>query len=71
MGLQCAALFVIFAALWMRPTEGADAMFPGRVIAFFEEARDGLIWAMLAATMLSGLQYLYRAAAVLKNESET
>ena len=54
MGLQCAALVAIFVALqW---TENA----------FFEWVRDALIYAMLAATALSGLQYLWRAFAVLR-----
>ncbi len=54
MGLQCAALVAIFVALqW---TE----------IAFFEWVRDALIYAMLAATALSGVQYLWRAFAVLR-----
>jgi len=38
--------------------------------AFVGTARDGLIWAMLAATALSGLQYIWRAASVLKAESD-
>jgi CDP-diacylglycerol--glycerol-3-phosphate 3-phosphatidyltransferase len=55
MVLQCAALFAIFLAL-----------------AFYEEnvpiikwARDILVWTMLAATALSGLQYLWKAFALL------
>jgi phosphatidylglycerophosphate synthase len=54
MVLQCAALFAIFLAL-----------------AFYEEnvpiikwARDILVWTMLAATALSGLQYLWKAFAL-------
>jgi CDP-diacylglycerol--glycerol-3-phosphate 3-phosphatidyltransferase len=53
MGLQCAALFAIFVALqWDE--------------VFFAWVRDILIYAMLAATALSGLQYLWRAFALLK-----
>jgi CDP-diacylglycerol--glycerol-3-phosphate 3-phosphatidyltransferase len=54
MGLQCAALIAIFVALWH--TESA----------FLGVVRDVLIYAMLAATALSGLQYLWRAFAVLR-----
>jgi CDP-diacylglycerol--glycerol-3-phosphate 3-phosphatidyltransferase len=54
MGLQCAALIAIFVALLF-----ADSEFLGWV-------RDALIYAMLAATALSGLQYLWRAFAVLR-----
>jgi CDP-diacylglycerol---glycerol-3-phosphate 3-phosphatidyltransferase len=63
MGLQCAALFAIFAALevlhprsgWSQGTQD-----------FLVLVRDVLIYAMLAATALSGLQYLWKAAALLK-----
>ena len=64
MGLQCAALFGVFVFLWVDAhysTTGA--------VRFFAVVRDGLIWAMLAATALSGLQYLWRAAALLKSDS--
>ena len=53
MGLQCAALFAIFASMQY---EGI----------FFDVTRDVLIYAMLAVTALSGLQYLWRAFALLK-----
>jgi CDP-diacylglycerol---glycerol-3-phosphate 3-phosphatidyltransferase len=56
MGLQCAALFGIFVAL-------QDPR------SYSLLCRDILIYAMLAATALSGLQYLWRAFALLKNES--
>jgi CDP-diacylglycerol--glycerol-3-phosphate 3-phosphatidyltransferase len=58
MVLQCAALFAIFLAL-----------------ALYEEnlpvvkwARDILVWAMLIATALSGLQYLWKAFALLNKQ---
>ena len=37
-------------------------------VAFCDHVRDGLIWAMLGATALSGAQYLWRAAHLLKSE---
>src|SRR5579871_401423 len=56
MGLQCAALISIFVFLWLNtPDRSAGTVW------FFATVRDGLIWAMLAATALSGLQYLWRA----------
>jgi CDP-diacylglycerol--glycerol-3-phosphate 3-phosphatidyltransferase len=55
MVLQCAALFAIFLALY----EKNDV---------FDWARDILIWSMLMATALSGLQYLWRAFALLKKD---
>ena len=63
MVLQCAALFSIFIALesWKWSDGAAER---------FAMIRDGLIWAMLGATALSGLQYLWRAAVVMKNEME-
>jgi CDP-diacylglycerol--glycerol-3-phosphate 3-phosphatidyltransferase len=61
MGLQCAALFVIFAALHVMDSPSwRDS------VSFMALARDVLIYAMLAATALSGLQYLWKAAALLR-----
>jgi CDP-diacylglycerol--glycerol-3-phosphate 3-phosphatidyltransferase len=63
MGLQCAALFAIFIALFVKSQDISAA-----VVTFFAGVRTGLIYAMLAATILSGLQYLWRAALLLKAE---
>jgi CDP-diacylglycerol---glycerol-3-phosphate 3-phosphatidyltransferase len=55
MGFQCAALVAIFVALqWVE-------------FACFEWVRDILIYLMLAVTALSGMQYLWRSFALLKN----
>jgi len=59
MVLQCAALFAIFIALETR----ARAT-PHEIIDWI---RDGLIYGMLASTALSGLQYLWRAWAMVRN----
>jgi CDP-diacylglycerol--glycerol-3-phosphate 3-phosphatidyltransferase len=67
MGLQCAALFAVFMFLWLQEDTGAHSE---TVVWFFATVRDGLIWAMLAATALSGLQYLWRAASLLKSDTE-
>jgi phosphatidylglycerophosphate synthase len=64
MGLQCAALFAIFVALALRSPEQPEGVW------FFERVRDGLVYAMVAATALSGLQYLGRAAVLLKADAE-
>ena len=56
MVLQCAALFAIFLALAMEfPEESPWAWL-----------RDGFTYAMLLATALSGLQYVWRAFSLLK-----
>lgn len=65
MGLQCAALFAIFVALMERTPGASEGM-----IRVFDRIRDGLIYAMVAATALSGLQYLWRAADILQSERE-
>jgi CDP-diacylglycerol--glycerol-3-phosphate 3-phosphatidyltransferase len=57
MVLQCAALVAVFVALEVKDTQ---------VSAPIDLLRDVLIYAMLAATALSGLQYLWRAAQLLK-----
>jgi len=61
MGLQCAALFGIFVYLYLQ-----EHGVPGDVDSFFALVRDVLIYAMLAATAVSGLQYLWRAALLLR-----
>jgi CDP-diacylglycerol--glycerol-3-phosphate 3-phosphatidyltransferase len=65
MGLQCAALFGVFVFLWVDAHEQTATL-----VWFFATVRDGLIWGMLAATALSGLQYLWRAASLLKADPE-
>jgi CDP-diacylglycerol--glycerol-3-phosphate 3-phosphatidyltransferase len=58
MGLQCAAVMAIFVVL-LTPT--------GTPLATFcLYARNGLIYAMLLATILSGLQYIWRGAMLLR-----
>lgn len=59
MVLQCAALFGVFVVFDARP-EG-EAIDPT-----LKQIRDVLIGAMVAATALSGLQYLWRAFALLR-----
>jgi CDP-diacylglycerol---glycerol-3-phosphate 3-phosphatidyltransferase len=62
MGLQCAAVIAIFVALGSKTWfEGLE--YPCGVL------RDGLIWTMLIATILSGLQYLWRAALLYRATS--
>jgi CDP-diacylglycerol--glycerol-3-phosphate 3-phosphatidyltransferase len=60
MGLQCAALIAIFVYLHVKGLEGEAAQ------DFFRAVRTGLIYAMLGATVLSGLQYLWKATLLLK-----
>jgi CDP-diacylglycerol--glycerol-3-phosphate 3-phosphatidyltransferase len=63
MGLQCAALIAIFVCLQLWVIEAS-----GETLWFFGTVRDGLVYAMLAATALSGVQYLWKAASLLKLE---
>jgi CDP-diacylglycerol--glycerol-3-phosphate 3-phosphatidyltransferase len=60
MVFQCAALVAIFAALILREHNRID------VLAQAEIVRQVLIWAMLFITALSGIQYLWRAAILLR-----
>src|SRR5208282_4523169 len=65
MVLQCAALFAIFLALQVfQPETSATVQW------YFGVLRDICIYAMLAATALSGLQYLWRAALLLKTDTD-
>ena len=63
MGLQCTAVFAIFGVLkggeWFEPS----------TIYVLAWLRDGLIYAMLLATSLSGVQYLWRAALLLRTNA--
>jgi CDP-diacylglycerol--glycerol-3-phosphate 3-phosphatidyltransferase len=59
MGLQCAALFGVFVALFMSAAEMTG------LLTEVLRLRDGLIYAMVGATALSGLQYLWRAALLI------
>jgi CDP-diacylglycerol--glycerol-3-phosphate 3-phosphatidyltransferase len=61
MGLQCTALFAIFVALYVKASDSSAGL-----VTFFAGVRTGLIYAMLGATVLSGLQYMWRAALLLK-----
>lgn len=65
MVLQCATLFAIFVFLGVGEAGAAEP-----TQAFFGRVRDGLVYAMLGATALSGLQYLWRAALILRAERE-
>ena len=61
MGLQCAALLAIFVYLHAQTIE---EVWPST--EFYAGVRTGLIYAMLAATVMSGMQYLWRATLLLK-----
>jgi CDP-diacylglycerol--glycerol-3-phosphate 3-phosphatidyltransferase len=62
MVLQCAALFAIFIVA----DQKNNMIQQGFVV--LQLIRDILIWSMLIATALSGLQYLWRAFALLKRD---
>jgi CDP-diacylglycerol--glycerol-3-phosphate 3-phosphatidyltransferase len=65
MVLQCGALFGIFLALYVGQAPGGLSIPSGLALL-----RDVLIYGMLAATALSGLQYLWRAALLWKMDVE-
>jgi CDP-diacylglycerol--glycerol-3-phosphate 3-phosphatidyltransferase len=65
MGLQCAALFAIFIFLYVDTSGTAE-----ETKTFFRMVRGGLIYAMLGATVLSGLQYLWKAASLLSRDRD-
>jgi len=58
MVLQCAALIAVFVAFLVP----ADA---GGWTEFFHGARDVLIWAMVIVTLISGVQYVWKATTLL------
>jgi CDP-diacylglycerol--glycerol-3-phosphate 3-phosphatidyltransferase len=59
MGLQCAALFFLFLCLSWQSVES---------LAWTFVIRDVLNYAMVISTVISGLQYLLRATALLREE---
>jgi hypothetical protein len=61
--LQCAALFGIFTTLHAQQHGLQDPYATVLLIT-----RDVLIYGMLSATALSGIQYLWRAAHLLRSE---
>lgn len=63
MALQCAALIAIFVSLQAHSVEVSSGM-----RWFLNTTRDALIYAMLGATALSGLQYLWNATKLLKTD---
>src|SRR5207253_8267437 len=59
MGLQCAVLLGVFLIESLRTPEPSD------LVAFLERAQLVLLWAMLVATVGSGVQYVVKAARLL------
>jgi CDP-diacylglycerol--glycerol-3-phosphate 3-phosphatidyltransferase len=64
MGLQCAALLGVFTALYFHGLDVDESR-----VLFFDTVRSGLIYAMLGATVMSGLQYLWKATLLLRADS--
>jgi CDP-diacylglycerol--glycerol-3-phosphate 3-phosphatidyltransferase len=60
MGLQCAVVIGVLLIAWWRA-----AGFTPAVLDLLESAQLGLLWAMLAATVGSGAQYVVKAARML------
>jgi CDP-diacylglycerol--glycerol-3-phosphate 3-phosphatidyltransferase len=57
MTLQCAALIAIFVTLEVQARAGIESV--PQVLFML---RDGLVWAMIVSTVLSGANYLLRLA---------
>ena len=61
MGLQCAVLIGIFLIRWLRVEESSPS-----ILIVLERIQQVLLWLMLAATLGSGVQYVVKAARMLK-----
>ncbi|MDB5312070.1 MAG: pgsA [Gemmataceae bacterium] len=61
MGLQCAVLIGVLLIQWLRALGDTSS-----VLAVLEPVQLVLLWAMLGATIGSGLQYLVKAARLLR-----
>lgn len=61
MGLQCAVLIGIFLIRWLRVEESLPS-----ILIVLERIQQVLLWLMLAATLGSGVQYVVKAARMLK-----
>lgn len=61
MGLQCAVLIGVLLIQWLRTLGGTADL-----LAVLDPVQLVLLWAMLAATIGSGLQYLVKAAKLLR-----
>jgi CDP-diacylglycerol--glycerol-3-phosphate 3-phosphatidyltransferase len=60
MGLQCAVLIGVFLIRWLATLAGTED-----VLAVLERVQVVLLWAMLVATVGSGVQYVVKAAKLL------
>ncbi len=60
MGLQCGVLIGVLLLQWLRTIPTPD------LLALLEPVQLVLLWAMLAATIGSGLQYVVKATRVLR-----
>ncbi len=60
MGLQCAVLIGVFMILWMQERGAGD------IVALLAPVELVVLWAMLLATVGSGLQYVVKAVRLLR-----
>jgi CDP-diacylglycerol--glycerol-3-phosphate 3-phosphatidyltransferase len=65
MGLQCAVLIGVLLIQTLREPERAGGFTPA-LVALLEPVQAVLLWAMLAATIGSGVQYLVKAVRLLR-----
>ena len=62
MGLQCAVLIGIFLIAWLRTMRPET----DSALGLLEAVQSALLWAMLLATIGSGIQYILKAARMLR-----
>jgi CDP-diacylglycerol--glycerol-3-phosphate 3-phosphatidyltransferase len=61
MGLQCAVLIGVLLILWLGTVEGAEPL-----VGVLAPIQLVLLWAMLGATLGSGIQYLVKANRLIR-----
>ena len=67
MVLQCGAVFAVFTWLVLKHTDTPPWSDP--LAGWCAHIRDGFIWAMVVTTLLSGVQYLFKAATALSPDT--
>jgi CDP-diacylglycerol--glycerol-3-phosphate 3-phosphatidyltransferase len=67
MVLQCGAVFAIFT--WLVLLETNTKPWSDPLAGWCAHIRDGFIWAMVIVTLLSGVQYVFKAATALNADT--
>ncbi len=64
MGLQCAVLIGVLLIAWLKSLESTASI--NSALTVLQPVQDVLLWAMLAATVGSGVQYIVKAVKLLR-----